>query len=50
MVISIQSQKQTTKLSMETTNIPTTQESSHIKITNEDKAHHFLWSHGYCSL
>jgi len=25
-------------------------ESSHIKITNEDSAHYFLWHQGYCSL
>jgi hypothetical protein len=27
---------------METAYIPTTQESSHVEITNEDNAHHFL--------
>jgi hypothetical protein len=30
--------------------IPTTQGSSHFEITKEDKAHHFLWYQGYCSL
>jgi hypothetical protein len=36
---------------METGDIRTTQESSHVKITNEDSAHNFLWYLGYyCSL
>jgi len=32
---------------METVDIPMTQESTHVKITNEDNAHHILWYHGY---
>jgi hypothetical protein len=31
-----------TKAAMETTDIPTTKESSHFEITNEDNDHHFL--------
>jgi hypothetical protein len=34
-----------TKFAVETADIPTTQESSHVKITN-DNAHHFLWYQG----
>jgi hypothetical protein len=34
--------KEKTKLAMKTSNIPTTQESSHVKITNEYNAHHIL--------
>jgi len=30
--------------------IHTTQESSHVEITNEDNAHHFLGYQEYCSL
>jgi len=30
---------QTTKFATETADIPTTQESSHVEITNEDNAH-----------
>jgi len=33
-----------------TDDIPTTQENSHVEITNEDNAHHFLRYKGYCSL
>jgi len=39
-----------TKSAMETADIPMTQESSHVEITNEDNAHHFLRYQGYCSL
>jgi len=39
-----------TKFAMETADIPTTQEISHVKITNEDNAYHFLQYQGYCSL
>jgi hypothetical protein len=35
---------------VETTNIPTIQESLHVRITNEDTAHYFLLYQGYCSL
>jgi len=31
-----------TKFVMETANIPMTQESLHVRITNEDNTHHFL--------
>jgi hypothetical protein len=31
-----------TKFEMETTNTPMTQESLHVKITNEDNTHHFF--------
>jgi len=41
MVLSILSQKQIT-FAMGTANIPWTQESLHVKITNKDKAYHFL--------
>jgi len=41
MVLSIP-QKQAKKFALETANIPTTQESSHVEVTNEDSAHHFL--------
>jgi hypothetical protein len=34
---------------METADIPTTQESLHVKITNEYNDHHFLRYQGYCS-
>jgi hypothetical protein len=34
---------------METVDIPTTQENSHVEITNENNAHHFLRCQGYCS-
>jgi len=34
---------------METENIPTIQESLHVKITNEDIAHYILLYQGYCS-
>jgi hypothetical protein len=37
------------KFAMQTVNIPMTQESSHIKITNQDNAHHFLQHQRYCS-
>jgi hypothetical protein len=49
-VSSIWTRKQTTKFAMEKADIPTTQDSSHVKITNEDIAHHFLRCQGYCSL
>jgi len=39
-----------TKFAVETADIPTTQESSHVEITHEDNAHHFLWDQGYCTL
>jgi hypothetical protein len=32
------------KFAVETANIPMTQESSHVEITNENNAHHFLRS------
>jgi hypothetical protein len=35
---------------METTDIPTSQESSHVEITNEYSAHHLLRHRGYSSL
>jgi hypothetical protein len=38
------------KFVIEAADIPTTHESSHIEITKEDNAHHFLRYHGYCSL
>jgi hypothetical protein len=42
MVLSLWSQRQMTKSAMETSNIPMTQESSHVKITNEDNAPYSL--------
>jgi len=50
MVLLVWSQKWMTKFAMETTNIPTTQENLHVKITNEASAHHLLLYHGYYSL
>jgi hypothetical protein len=50
MVLPTRSRKQMTMFELETANIPTTQESSHSKITHEDNAHHFLQCQGYCSL
>jgi hypothetical protein len=50
MELSVWSQKQTTQSAMETADIPMTQKSSHVEITNEDNAHHFLGYEGYCSL
>jgi hypothetical protein len=50
MVLSIRSQKQMMKFTMESAYIPMTQESLHVEITNEDNAHHFLSYQGYCSL
>jgi hypothetical protein len=50
MVLSAWSRKQTAKFAMETAHIHTTRESSHVEITNEDTAHHFLRYQGYCSL
>jgi hypothetical protein len=38
------------KFPMETANIPTTQESSYIEITNEENANHFLRYQGSCLL
>jgi len=35
---------------MVTSDIHTTQESSHVEITNEDNAHHFIRYQGFCSL
>jgi len=49
-VLSIWSWKQTTKFARETANVPTTQESLHVKITNEDNANHFLQFQGYCTI
>jgi hypothetical protein len=37
-----------TKVAMETTDIPTTQDGSHVEITNEDDAHHLLRYQRYC--
>jgi hypothetical protein len=34
---------------LETADIPMTQQSSHVEITNEDNAHHVLPYQGYCS-
>jgi hypothetical protein len=42
MVLSIWFWKQRTEFVMEIADVPMTQESSHVEITNEDKAHHFL--------
>jgi hypothetical protein len=42
MVLSIWFQKQTTEFSLETAHIPTIRGSSHVEITNEENAHHFL--------
>jgi len=39
-----------TKFSMETVNIPMTQDSLHVEITDENNAHHFLRYQGYWSL
>jgi hypothetical protein len=50
MVLSLRPQKQMTKFEMETADVPMTQESSHVEITNENIAHHFLQYRGYCSL
>jgi hypothetical protein len=50
MVLSIWSQKQTTKFAMKTAYILTTQEIWHVEITNEDSAHHVHRCQGYCSL
>jgi len=49
-VLSIWSPKQTTKFARETPDIPMIQESSHIKLTNKDNAHHCLQYQGYWSL
>jgi len=38
-----------TKFVMGIGNIPTTQESLHVKITNEENAHNFLRYLGHCS-
>jgi hypothetical protein len=38
------------KFGMETADIPTTKENSHVEITNEDNANTFLPYQGYCSL
>jgi len=38
------------KFAMVRSDIPTTQESLHIKIINEEIVHHFLWYEMYCSL
>jgi len=35
---------------IETDDFPTTQEGSHVEITNEDTVHYFLQYQGYCSL
>jgi hypothetical protein len=40
--------KQTTNFAIETAGIPTTQESSHVEVRDEDNAHHFLRYLGYC--
>jgi hypothetical protein len=50
MVFSICSPKQITKFSMETDDVSTTQEMSHVEITNEENVHHFLLYQGYCTL
>jgi hypothetical protein len=42
MVLSICSSKQTTKFMMEIPDIPMAHENLHVKITNEDNAHHCL--------
>jgi hypothetical protein len=47
MVLSLQFQKQMTKLAKETADIPMIQESSYVKIRDEDNVHHFLQYHGY---
>jgi len=49
-VLSIWWSQQTTKLAMETTDIPPTQGSSHVGITNEDSALHILRYQGHCTL
>jgi len=45
-ILSIWFQKQMTKFAMETANIPTIQESLHVKIINEVNAHHFIQYQG----
>jgi hypothetical protein len=42
--------KQEAKSPMVTADITMTRESSHVGITNEDNANHFLRYQGYCSL
>jgi hypothetical protein len=42
MVLSTWFQKQTTEFVMEMADIPTTQETLNVKITNDGNAHHFL--------
>jgi hypothetical protein len=39
-----------TKFAVGTASIPMTQQSSHVEITNEGNAYHFLQYQGYCSL
>jgi hypothetical protein len=43
MVLLIWSRKQNTKFSVETTDIPTIQESSHVEITHKYSTHHFQY-------
>jgi hypothetical protein len=50
MALSVWSRKQTTKFLKETPDILTTHESSHVEITNEEKAHPFLQNERYCSI
>jgi hypothetical protein len=46
-VLSIWSWRQTTKFAVERAYIPITQDSSHVRIINEDSAHHFLQYNSY---
>jgi hypothetical protein len=50
MALSIESRRQTIKFGMEAADIPQTTESSHVEITNEENARHFLRNQEYCSL
>jgi hypothetical protein len=48
MVLSLWCQKQTRNFAVETVEIPSTQESSHVEVTNNVDAHHFPRYQGYC--
>jgi hypothetical protein len=47
-VLSISSRNQTTKFAMQPDYIPTTKESSHVEIINEENPHHFILYQASC--